>query len=161
MSDLITAVVLGIIEGATEFLPISSTGHLILANEFFTFADPRFAALFDIVIQSGAILSVILYFHRRLIPSGDTLHRARVLALWKATIVGVLPALILGALLGTFIEDHLFNPFVVAGALFIGGVAILFVEQRTSPSRIAMAENISVKLAFLIGLVQCLSLIHI
>lgn len=157
MSDIITAVILGIIEGITEFLPVSSTGHLILANEFFTFRDPVFTAMFDIVIQSGAILSVILYFRRRLMPVGE--HRARVFSLWKAAIVGVIPALVLGALFGSFIKERLFDPFVVAGSLFAGGIVILLIERRTPDDRIAVAEDIPLKIALLIGLIQCLALV--
>lgn len=159
MSDIIIAIILGIVEGITEFLPVSSTGHLILANEFFTFADPIFAAMFDIVIQSGAILSVILYFRRRLLPVGIPAHRDRVLSLWKATIVGVIPALVLGAAFADTIEEHLFNPFVVAGSLLIGGVVILIVERRTPENRIATAEDIPLKLALLIGLIQCIAMV--
>ncbi len=167
MSDIITAIILGIVEGITEFLPVSSTGHLILANEFFTFADPVFAAMFDIVIQSGAILSVILYFRHRLLPVGAPDHRDRVLTLWKATIVGVIPALVLGAAFGDTIEEHLFNPFVVAGSLFVGGIVILIVERRTPSNRIAgacpelveRAEDIPLKIALFIGIIQCLAMV--
>ncbi len=159
MSDIITAIILGIVEGITEFLPVSSTGHLILANEFFTFADSGFAAMFDIVIQSGAILSVILYFRHRLLPVGLPAHRDRVLSLWRATIVGVIPALVLGAAFGDLIEEKLFNPFVVAGSLLIGGIVILIVERRTPTDRIAAAEDIPLKIALLIGLIQCLAMV--
>ncbi len=159
MQDIITAIILGIIEGLTEFLPISSTGHLILANEFFTFRDPVFTAMFDIVIQSGAILSVIIYFRRRILPVGEKERRDRVLTLWRATIVGVLPALVFGAAFGSLIKEHLFNPFVVAGSLFVGGVAILIVERRTTGHHIAAAEDIPLKIALLIGLIQCLALV--
>ncbi|HNT28526.1 MAG TPA: undecaprenyl-diphosphate phosphatase [bacterium] len=159
MRDIIVAAILGVIEGITEFLPVSSTGHLILANELFTFRDPVFAAMFDIVIQSGAILSVLLYFRQRLVPIGDPAHRTRVLMLWRAAIVGVIPALVLGAALGDLIEEHLFNPFVVAGSLLVGGIAILIVERRASPDGIATAEDIPLKIAFLIGLIQCLAMV--
>ncbi len=159
MKDLLTAVVLGIIEGITEFLPISSTGHLILANEFFSFADERFTAMFDIVIQSGAILSVILYFRKRLLPVGETLQRQRVIALWRATVVGVIPALILGAAFGSLIKEHLFHPLVVAASLCAGGIAILLVERRTSSAHIHTAEEIPIRLAFFIGIIQCLALV--
>ncbi|HSA33987.1 MAG TPA: undecaprenyl-diphosphate phosphatase [bacterium] len=159
MQDIIVAVILGIIEGITEFLPVSSTGHLILANEFFTFRDPVFAAMFDIVIQSGAILSVLIYFRRRLVPTGEKEHRGRVLSLWRAAIVGVIPALVLGAAFGDLIEEHLFNPFVVAGSLLVGGIAILVVERRAPRDGIAAAEDIPLKIALLIGLIQCLAMV--
>jgi len=159
VGDIITAVILGIIEGITEFLPISSTGHLILANEYFSFDDPRFAAMFDIVIQSGAILSVVIYFRTRLIPSGDMMHRRRVLTLWKAALTGVIPAIFLGALFGNFIEEHLFTPSVVASALLVGGVLLILIEHRGLIGHIATAEEIPLRTAFLIGVIQCFALV--
>ncbi len=159
MQDFVAALILGIIEGITEFLPISSTGHLILANERFSFDDPRFAAMFDIVIQSGAILSVILYFRRRLLPSGEKVRRKQVFSLWRRAIVGVVPAIFFGALFGTFIEEHLFTPFVVASALFIGGILLILIEKQKCAVHITNAEEIPLRTAFLIGLIQCLALI--
>ncbi len=159
MRDHLVAVILGIVEGLTEFLPISSTGHLILANEIVSFSDPRFAPLFDIVIQSGAIFSVLLYFRRRLLPTADAAQRKRVLSLWQAALVGVVPALFFGALLGNLIEEYLFSPMVVAGALFAGGIALIFIEKKESSARLSSAEDIPVKTALFIGFIQCLALI--
>src|SRR3989339_844221 len=116
MLDFINAIILGIVEGITEFLPISSTGHLILVNQFINFKDP-FTNLFDIVIQLGAILAVIIYFFNRLFPFGKdkngknkTSNEKKIIwDTWYKTVVGVIPALILGAILGEYIEKLLFR----------------------------------------------------
>jgi len=175
MIQYIYATILGIVEGFTEFLPISSTGHLIIVNQFISF-DKKFTLLFDIVIQLGAILAVVVYFWKRLWPfkygknpDGKAVedprcqprwHRDReILNIWYKTIVGVLPAIILGALFGGIIENKLFNPWVVAIALAVGGAIILIVEKKQKQPKITSINNLSFKTAFLIGLVQCLSMI--
>jgi undecaprenyl-diphosphatase len=122
---------------------------LILINQFITF-DKKFTTLFDIVIQLGAILAVVVYFWKKLWPPTD---------IWLKAIVGVLPAIIIGALFANKIEEKLFNPWTVAIALLIGGLIILFVERRSSEGKITSISNLSYKTAFFIGLVQCLSLI--
>src|SRR5512133_993180 len=112
--DLIKSAILGIVEGVTEFLPISSTGHLIIVNQWISF-DASFTKLFDIVIQLGAILSVVVFFWNRLWPFGKDMEKNReIWLIWFKTIVGVLPALMLGALLANKIEEKLFNPLTVA-----------------------------------------------
>ena len=177
--DAIKAIILGIVEGFTEFLPISSTGHLILVNQFASF-DKEFTLLFDIVIQLGAILAVLAYFRKKLWPfskdknpDGRAVedprcqprwHRDKeTLNIWYKTIIGVLPAVFLGALFANVIEKKLFNPWVVAMALLIGGWIILFIEKKRPKGcpepKITSINNLSFKTAFLIGLVQCLSMI--
>ncbi|MCX6741399.1 MAG: undecaprenyl-diphosphate phosphatase [Candidatus Parcubacteria bacterium] len=156
---IIKAIVLGVVEGLTEFLPISSTGHLILVNQWINFS-PSFTTMFDIVIQLGAILAVIVYFWPRLWPfSKDSAHRQATLKIWGKTIVGVIPAIILGALLGKMIENKLFNPWVVAIMLLIGGVIILYVEEKHLQARFNSIHELPLQTAFLIGLIQCLSMI--
>ncbi len=158
-SEAIKAIILGIVEGFTEFLPISSTGHLILVNQFVTF-DKAFTTLFDIVIQLGAILAVLVYFWKKLWPfTSDKIKNKEILNIWYKTIIGVLPAIVIGALFANKIEERLFNPWTVAIALLIGGVIILIVEKRKKSPRILSINNLSFKTAFLIGLVQCLSMI--
>jgi len=161
LSDIIKAVILGIVEGLTEFLPVSSTGHLILVNEFINFTG-SFAKTFDIFIQLGAILSVIVYFRRKLIPfeySKSPDEKAETWNIWKKTVFGVLPALVVGATLGKHIEKYLFNPVTVALALLIGGIALIFIERRKTKGRITTFAQLSYPTAFLIGLMQCLALI--
>lgn len=152
--DTIKAVILGVIEGFTEFLPISSTGHLILVNQWISF-DKDFTLLFDIFIQLGAILAVVVFF---CLPaqSGKKLWQPQ---LWSKTIVGVLPAIILGALFANVIEEKLFNPWTVAIALLLGGIIILLVEKTKKIPKITSISNLSFKTAFFIGLIQCLSMI--
>lgn len=157
--DAIKAVILGLVEGLTEFLPISSTGHLILVNQFVTF-DKTFTILFDVVIQLGAIMAALVYFWKKLWPfSSDKIKNKEIISIWYKIIVAVLPALVFGALFGNFIENKLFNPWVVAIALLIGGIIILIIEKRKPQPKIDSISNISYKTAFFIGLIQCLSLI--
>ena len=157
--DSIKAIILGVVEGFTEFLPISSTGHLILVNQFVTF-DKKFTTLFDIVIQLGAILAVVVYFWERLWPfTKDKDKNKEVLSIWYKAIIGVLPAIVFGALFASKIEEKFFNPWTVAIALLVGGLIILFIESKNRPGKITSIKNLSYKTAFYIGLVQCLSLI--
>lgn len=161
MTDFINAIILGIVEGFTEFLPISSTGHLILVNNFIDFTG-SFARMFDVVIQLGAILAVVIYFWKRLIPFGVSKtqdEKAAIWSLWWKTLVGVIPALIIGATLGKYVEEKLFNPYVVSTALLIGGIVLLWIERRPPLSRINSISELNFKTAFLIGLIQCLAMI--
>jgi undecaprenyl-diphosphatase len=161
MSDLIKAALLGIVEGITEFLPVSSTGHLILFNQFITF-EPEFTRKFDVVIQLGAILAVALLYRKRLFPPVDGMtafFKSDALGLWKKTIVGVFPALVAGALFHTRIEAALFNPLVVSIALAAGGIAILLLERSRNRERIQSVSSLDYMTALFIGLIQCLALI--
>jgi undecaprenyl-diphosphatase len=159
MLQYLSALILGIVEGFTEFLPISSTGHLILVNQFISF-DKDFTVLFDIVIQLGAILAVLVYFWKKLWPfTTDKIKNKETLNIWYKTIVGVLPAIIIGALFASKIEEKLFNTWTVAIALFIGGIIILIVEKRKTSPKVLSINNLSFKTAFFIGLIQCLSMI--
>lgn len=158
MSAYLISVILGIIEGLTEFLPISSTGHLILANEFVNFTG-SFAKMFDVVIQLGAILSVIVYFRRKLFPWGTGKtheEKKKILSLWGKTIVGVFPALIIGATFGKIVEDKLFNPIVVAITLSIGGIILIYIESRKIKSKITAIDSLNYRTAFYIGLFSAL-----
>ncbi len=157
--EIIKAIILGIVEGFTEFLPISSTGHLILVNQFISF-DSGFTELFDIVIQLGAILAVLVYFFKKLWPyTVDSVKNSETLTIWYKTIIAVLPALILGAIFGSFIKEKLFNPWVVAISLLVGGLIILIVENKSKTVGTVSLKDLSYKNAFYIGLIQCLSMI--
>jgi undecaprenyl-diphosphatase len=161
MSDIIKAIILGIVEGITEFLPVSSTGHLILVNQFIAF-DEQFTKLFDIVIQLGAILSVVVYFRKQLftfIKVNGSYFQSQTADLWKKAIVGVFPALLIGAIFGKRIQLSLFNPLTVAGALIVGGIALIFLENRKQHVKISTIALLNYKTALLIGLIQCLAMI--
>jgi undecaprenyl-diphosphatase len=161
MNDIINSIILGIIEGVTEFLPISSTGHLILVNNFVGFTG-NFAHMFDIVIQLGAILAVVIYFWKRLIPFGNhktSEEKTATWTLWFKVLVGVIPAILIGGTIGKHIEEKLFNPYVVAVALIIGGLLLLWIERTLRESKINSIAALSYKMAFLIGLIQCLAMI--
>lgn len=152
------ALILGIVEGLTEFIPVSSTGHLILAG-WFLGVEGRRADLFDVVIQVGAIVAVcVLYFHR-LWPALVALPRepaARRFAL--SVILAFLPAAFLGVLLHPLIKA-MFQPWIVATSLILGGIAILWIERHEPAVRHREAEALPPRTALGIGLCQCLSLI--
>lgn len=164
--SIIKAVILGIVEGITEFLPISSTGHLIIVNQWISF-DADFTKLFDIVIQLGAILSVVVFFWNRLWPFGkDKEKNKEIWSIWFKVVVGVLPAIVLGALLANKIEEKFFNPLTVAIMLIIGGAVLIWVERRktTPDSKRGLApfssvKEISYRTAIYIGFFQCLAMI--
>jgi undecaprenyl-diphosphatase len=152
MFDFISAVILGIVEGITEFLPISSTGHLIIIGKWLTLR-PEFSEIFDVVIQLGAILAVVVVFWKRLWPSAETV------GIWKRIFIAVIPALALGALFGDTIRDMLFNPTVVAISLIVGGVLLIISERIKKREVVPAVSAMSYKTALSIGLIQCLSLV--
>jgi len=161
VQDIVKAVILGVVEGLTEFLPISSTGHLILINQWIAF-DSRFTYMFNIVIQLGAILSVILYFRRKLNPFAGHLTKAErinIVDLWKKTVVAFMPATVMALLFGDAIEKHLFNPLVVSMALLFGGIFLLYLENRNAGGRIKTLGELNYPTALMIGVVQCLAMI--
>ncbi|OGU59587.1 MAG: undecaprenyl-diphosphatase [Ignavibacteria bacterium GWF2_33_9] len=159
--EIINAIILGIIEGITEFLPISSTGHLILANQIFSFPEP-FQTSFDIIIQLGAIFSVVFYFRKRINPFQANVtpeKKNEILDLWKKTIIGVIPALIIGGLLGSKVEELLFNPTTVAIMLFIGGSLLIIIESKHKDPKINSTLQLTYQTVLLIGLIQTLAMI--
>ncbi|OPX83722.1 MAG: Undecaprenyl-diphosphatase [Pelotomaculum sp. PtaB.Bin013] len=161
MDSFFSAIILGIVEGITEFLPISSTGHLILVNKLVGFTG-NFANMFDVVIQLGAILSVVVYFWSRIFPFGSNktiIEKKEVWGLWQKTVIGVVPALLIGGTLGKRVEELLFNPLTVALALVIGGIVLIVIERRNRISSINSIECLDCKTAFMIGLIQCLAMI--
>lgn len=159
MYDIIAAIILGLVEGATEFLPVSSTGHLILAGHALGFVGPR-AAAFEIIIQLGAILAVVWLYRGllwRVVREGIAPGGSRRLIL--ALLVAFLPAAIVGLLTHHWITAHLFTPGVVVAALIAGGVAILVIERRRPAPRIETVMQIGFRTALWIGLAQLASLI--
>jgi undecaprenyl-diphosphatase len=160
---LVKAAILGVVEGLTEFLPISSTGHLILAGSLIGFSGEK-AKLFDVAIQTGAMFAVIWHFRARIgkVIAGLTSDReAQRFAL--NVVVAFLPAAFLGLLFGKYIKQHLFAPVPVAIAFIVGGLIILWVERyqqtRQEPPRVNEVEDLSVGDALKLGLAQACALI--
>jgi len=160
---LIKAAIMGVVEGLTEFLPISSTGHLILAGALLGFDDDK-AKVFDIAIQTGAIFAVILvYWHkiRDTVVALPTQRQAQKLAL--NVLIAFLPAVVLGLLFGKAIKAHLFTPTVVASTFIIGGLIILWAERRQARNpavaRIQEADDMTPLDALKVGLAQCLAMV--
>ena len=184
--DLIKVFILSIVEGVTEFLPVSSTGHLILVNEFVKLEPEKFANAFNVIIQLGAILSVVVLYFRKLNPwdfektqkyfpknyenlNGQskiyyrlTHPHKETMDLWKRVIIGVIPAGVLGLLLDDIIDAYLFNPMVVALMLFLWGIGIILLEKKNkneNKKRIDNLSLISYKTAFFVGCFQVLAMI--
>jgi undecaprenyl-diphosphatase len=157
---LVKAAVMGVVEGLTEFLPISSTGHLILAGSLLGFDDAK-AKVFDIAIQTGAIFAVILVYWQKIratLVALPTERQAQRFAL--NVLIGFLPAVVLGLLFGKAIKAHLFTPVVVASTFIIGGFIILWAERRpASAIRVQSVDDMSAMDALKVGLVQCLAMV--
>jgi undecaprenyl-diphosphatase len=157
---LLKAALMGVVEGLTEFLPISSTGHLILAGALLGFDDAK-AKVFDIAIQTGAIFAVILVYWQRIratLVALPTERQAQRFAL--NVLIGFVPAVLLGLLLGKAIKAHLFTPTVVASTFIVGGFIILWAERRQQASvRIQSVEDMAPLDALKVGLVQCLAMV--
>ena len=154
------AAIMGVVEGLTEFLPISSTGHLILAGSLLGFDDAK-AKVFDIAIQTGAILAVIIVYWQKIratLIALPTERQAQKFAL--NVLIGFLPAVVLGLLFGKMIKEHLFTPTVVATTFILGGFIILWAERRPqSAARIHSVDDMSALDALKVGLVQCMAMI--
>ena len=157
---LVKAAIMGIVEGLTEFLPISSTGHLILAGALLGFDDER-AKVFDIAIQTGAIFAVILVYWHKISATVVALPRqakARRFAL--NVFLGFLPAVVLGLAIGSMVKAHLFTPVVVATTFIVGGFIILWAEKRPPGAvRIENVDDMTPLDALKVGLVQCLAMV--
>ena len=157
---LAKAAIMGIVEGLTEFLPISSTGHLILAGALLGFDDEK-AKVFDIAIQTGAIFAVILVYWQKIKSTVIALPKqAKAQRLAMNVVIGFLPAVILGLAFGSIIKAHLFTPVVVATTFIVGGFIILWAEKRPPGSvRIENVDDMTAFDALKVGLVQCFAMI--
>ncbi len=163
---IIKSILLGILEGITEFLPISSTGHLILLGDVLNF-EGEFANIFNIVIQMGAILSVLIYFYKDLFPkSFKTEDLKSFIMLWSKVVVGCIPAAVIGLSLEAIIDKYLFNSLVVAISLIVGGFWIYIIDKDKpnqgsdlSNTKINTMQDLSYSKALAIGFFQCLALI--
>ena len=165
--ELLKAVLFGIVEGVTEWLPISSTGHLILLNEFITLSvSDEFRSMFDVVIQLGAILAVIVLFFHKLNPFSPRKtegEKKQTWQLWFKVVAAIIPSGIVGVLFDDWMEAHFHNATVVSIALIVYGVAFILVERRNARrvggKTVEDVYAIDYKTALLIGCFQCLSLI--
>ena len=161
--ELLKAVLFGIVEGVTEWLPVSSTGHMILLDEFVQLkVSEAFYEMFQVVIQLGAILAVILLFFHKLnplSPKKDREQKGRTWQLWFKVVVAVLPSAVIGVLLDDWMDAHLYNYVVVAITLILYGIAFLFLEKTEKAVRVDNVYDIDYRTAILIGCFQCLSLI--
>ena len=156
---LLKALILGIVEGLTEFLPISSTGHLILAGDLLGFNDDR-GKLFEIVIQSGAILAVVWEYRVRIAGVVRGLGRERLANRFVLNLfIAFLPLAILGLAFGKAIKANLFNPIAVATTFIIGALVILWAERREHKIRVQTVEEMSIADAFKLGIAQAFALI--
>lgn len=157
---LLQALALGIIEGLTEFIPVSSTGHLILAGELIQFNGPQ-GKVFEVAIQTGAIAAICLYYRTKILWMAANFYKDKAaLHSTLSIVLGFLPAAVIGVLAHDFIKSVLFSPMVVVTSLMIGGIIIVAVERFFTPAnRYETLEAIPYKTALLVGLIQCLAMI--
>ncbi|MDD4565541.1 MAG: undecaprenyl-diphosphate phosphatase [Eubacteriales bacterium] len=163
--ELLKAAIIGIVEGITEWLPISSTGHMILVEEFVKInASAEFMEMFRVVIQLGAIMAVvILYFHKLnpLSPKKTLQEKKDTISIWYKVFIGILPAAVIGLALDDWLNEHLFNYQTVALMLVVYGILFILIENynKGRKSLVQSFEQLSYKMAFFIGMFQVLSLI--
>ncbi|HIS55209.1 MAG: undecaprenyl-diphosphate phosphatase [Lachnospiraceae bacterium] len=167
--EWLRVIFLGIVEGITEWLPISSTGHLILVDEIWKTSAPQvftesFTNMFEVVIQLGAILAVVTVFFHKLNPFSDrktSEQKKNTINLWKKVIIGCIPAGVVGVLFNDWMEEHLMSWQVVAAMLILYGVLFIGIEwlSRRRDFRITRFSELSYRTAFLIGVIQILSLV--
>jgi undecaprenyl-diphosphatase len=161
---LTKAAIMGVVEGLTEFLPISSTGHLILAGALLDFLDANKRSVFEISIQTGAIFAVILVYWQKIrdtLVALPTEKKAQQFSL--NVLIAFVPAVVLGLLFGKVIKEHLFNPAVVATTFIVGGFIILWAEKRQAADgtavRVHSVDDMTALDALKVGLVQCLAMV--
>ncbi len=166
VSQTVTVILLGIIEGITEWLPISSTGHMLLFDSFITLdATPQFKSMFFVVIQLGAILAVIVLYWKKLWPLKKEENKLKwkkdTLSLWLKTVVAIIPSGIVGILFDDWMDEHLHTPSVIASALILYGIFFIVIEKynRTRSPLTASTNDITYPLALYTGLFQILSLV--
>ena len=166
MFEILKAVLFGIVEGITEWLPVSSTGHIILLDEFIQLsATDEFKSMFDVVIQLGAILAVIVLFFHKLNPFAlkkSAGEKKQTWNLWFKVIAAIIPSGVVGVLFDDWMDEHLHNGIVVAIALIVYGIAFILVERRNNGKHLRLTadvHDISWKKAIGIGIFQCLSLV--
>jgi undecaprenyl-diphosphatase len=160
VTDLLNTLLLGIIEGITEFLPISSTGHLLVASSILNFPQQNVRVTWDVFIQLGAVLAVLVYYARdllqqaRKIPSDRPTQR-----FWLNVLIAFLPAAVIGLIVERYIEGTLDRPLPIGIALIVGGIIFLLIEQKPREGKVCGLEQITPGQALAIGLAQVVSLI--
>ncbi len=171
MLDILVAILFGLVEGITEWLPISSTGHMILLEEFISFENVSedFFSMFDVVIQLGAILAVVVLFWHRLFPfrkiqdrehpSGHIALDMDIIRMWVKVLIGCIPAAVVGILLDDFVDEHFYNGVVVSLALIVFGVAFIVIENwnKGRTPVINSIEEMDIKTILIIGCFQLLA----
>jgi undecaprenyl-diphosphatase len=161
LSDIIKAAGLGVVEGLTEYIPVSSTGHLLLLQHFFGFSDDDFGNTFAVLIQLGAILALLAIYFAKLwkifmgMLTGDPKARQFVIGV----LIAFLPAAVVGAGLHSFIKNVLFNPWIVCFSLIVGGAVLLWVESLDLEPRYRDATALTLPMYFAIGVCQCMAMI--
>lgn len=153
--NIIEAIIIAIVEGITEYLPVSSTGHMIIASSFMGIEKEEFTKLFEVAIQLGAIMAVVVLYWKKFI---DPLKTGRLKFYFKL-IVGVIPALLLGFLFSDKIDELLESPTTVAVSLLVGGVVLLFIDKAFNNPSIHSEKEITYGKSFLTGLWQCIAMI--
>ena len=173
--EIIKTIILGIVEGVTEWLPISSTGHLILVEEFMNLEkSDEFKEMFDVVIQLGAIMAVVVIFWKKLWPFGrkgnahplnktpfGKMIKTDIFVMWFKVLVACLPAAVIGLLLDDWIDEHLYNPWTVAVALIVFGIAFIIIENwnKGKKPKITTIAELGFNTAFIIGVFQLIAAI--
>jgi undecaprenyl-diphosphatase len=158
--DAFKAVILGIVEGLTEFLPVSSTGHLLLLEHFFGFDDDSFGKTFVVLIQLGAILAILsIYFQRLLAIAIGALSDPAPRRFILGVLIAFLPAAVIGAALHSFIKNQLFNPWIVCISLIIGGGVLLWIDRLNLKPRYHEATDLPLLTYLYIGFAQCLAMV--
>jgi undecaprenyl-diphosphatase len=159
MSIWLIAVLMGLVEGATEFIPVSSTGHLVLADRILGFDSPT-SKTFTVVIQFGAILAVCWIYRQRLLDAVAGIGREPKANLFFANLMAAfVPTAVAGLFAYRFIKEYLFSPWVVAVALIAGGLAILLIERNLPRTRAPTVDDMKIRTALGIGVIQCLSMV--
>ncbi|MBQ9894670.1 MAG: undecaprenyl-diphosphate phosphatase [Ruminococcus sp.] len=173
--EIIKTIILGVVEGVTEWLPISSTGHLILVEEFLNLdKSDEFKEMFDVVIQLGAIMAVVVIFWKKLWPFGrkgnahplnktpfGKMIKTDIFVMWFKVLVACLPAAVIGLLLDDWIDEHLYNPWTVAVALIVFGIAFIIIENwnKGKKPKITTIAELGFNTAFIIGVFQLIAAI--
>lgn len=160
------SIILGVVEGVTEFLPISSTGHMVIVGKFINFTG-EFATLFEIVIQLGAILAIVFLFREKIFnslkslqPKGEDFTKTEGFKFWAKLLIAFIPSAVLGLLFHEVIEKYLLIPVSVAGSLLVGGLWMIYAEKKYRKNDIIQdISEVNYKKAFVIGCFQCLSIL--
>ena len=162
--SIIKVFILSLVEGITEFVPVSSTGHMIIVDNFLKLSSNKeFVSAFQIIIQLGAILSVVVYYWKKIFPFSKENIKEKtmeIIQMWVKIVIAVLPAVVLGLLLDDIIEEHFFNPVTVSIMLVFYGIILVFLESKNKKKvKYETIKNVPLKVAFGVGMFQCLAMI--